>query len=206
MSPNPDVSDFDTLRPASDLCSHSAVIGLSRPRQPKRALVQALGLALLGQVSSVAWAALSAPLPSGGQVVAGQAQISQRGQVLTVQQSSAQLITDWRSFNIGAGHSVEFLQPSRNAVALNRVLGNEVSTIQGALKANGQVFLLNPNGVLFTPSAQVNVGALVASTLNLDNQDFLAGRYRFEGSSSQAIINQGSIQSATGGSLSLIHI
>ncbi|WIV96065.1 MBG domain-containing protein [Kinneretia aquatilis] len=204
MSPNPDVSDFDTLRPASDLCSHSPVAGLSRPRQPKRALVQALGLALLGQVSSVAWAALSAPLPSGGQVVAGQAQISQRGQVLTVQQSSAQLITDWRSFNIGAGHSVEFLQPSRNAVALNRVLGNEVSTIQGALKANGQVFLLNPNGVLFTPSAQVNVGALVASTLNLDNQDFLAGRYRFEGSSSQAIINQGSIQSATGGSVALI--
>ncbi|PND36431.1 hypothetical protein C1O66_22350 [Paucibacter aquatile] len=203
MSLIPVVSTHDMKCPPSQ-GRHAPMLRPNCPPVACRALVRALSLALLGPASGVAWAALSAPLPSGGQVVAGQAQISQRGQVLTVQQSSAQLITDWRSFNIGAGHSVEFLQPSRNAVALNRVLGNEVSTIQGALKANGQVFLLNPNGVLFTPSAQVNVGALVASTLNLDNQDFLAGRYRFEGSNSQAIVNQGLIQAAQGGSVALI--
>lgn len=204
MSPFTAVSDHETHRQTSQLLRRAPALRPSSPPNPARTLVRALSLALLGQASGMTWAALSAPLPSGGQVVAGQAQISQRGQVLTVQQSSAQLITDWRSFNIGAGHSVEFLQPSSSAVALNRVLGNEVSTIQGALKANGQVFLLNPNGVLFTPSAQVNVGALVASTLNLENQDFLAGRYRFLGSSSSAVVNQGVIQSAAGGSVALI--
>ncbi|MCV2349200.1 MBG domain-containing protein [Paucibacter sp. Y2R2-4] len=146
----------------------------------------------------------SASLPSGAQVVAGQAQISRVGNVLTVQQNSALLATDWRSFNIGAGHTVNFVQPSSSSVALNRVIGNEVSRIQGALNANGQVFLLNPNGVLFTPTAQVNVGALVASTLQLDTPDFLAGRYHFRGNSGNAIINQGRISAAPGGAVALI--
>ncbi|MCV2357578.1 filamentous hemagglutinin N-terminal domain-containing protein [Paucibacter sp. TC2R-5] len=151
-----------------------------------------------------AQAARAAQLPTGAQVVAGQAQISAQGNVLTVQQNSALLATDWRSFSIGAGHTVNFVQPSSTSVALNRVVGNEVSRIQGALNANGQVFLLNPNGVLFTPTAQVNVGALVASTLRLDNQDFLAGRYRFSGDSGNAIINQGQITAASGGAVALI--
>ncbi|MBT9491676.1 MAG: filamentous hemagglutinin N-terminal domain-containing protein [Paucibacter sp.] len=145
-----------------------------------------------------------ANLPSGAQVVAGQAQIRTQGNVLTVQQGSALLATDWRSFSIGTGHTVNFVQPSSTSVALNRVVGNEVSRIQGALNANGQVFLLNPNGVLFSPTAQVNVGALVASTLKLDNSDFLAGRYRFAGESSNAVINQGQIQAASGGTVALI--
>ena len=94
---------------------------------------------------------------------------------------------DWQSFSIGKGNTVNFVQPSASAVALNRVLGSDVSVIQGALNANGQVFLINPNGVLFSPSAQVNVGSLVASTLSISNADFMAGNYRFEGSSSNAI-------------------
>ncbi|MCV2368754.1 MBG domain-containing protein [Roseateles oligotrophus] len=146
----------------------------------------------------------AANLPSGAQVVAGQAQVHSAGNVLTVQQSSTLLATNWQSFNIGAGHTVNFVQPSANSVALNRVVGNEVSRIQGALNANGQVFLLNPNGVLFTPTAQVNVGSLVASTLKLDNNDFLAGRYHFAGESSNAIINQGRISAASGGAVALI--
>jgi filamentous hemagglutinin family protein len=109
------------------------------------------------------------------------------------------MAANWQSFSIGAGHTVNFVQPSSSAVALNRVLGSDVSVIQGALNANGQVFLINPNGVLFTPTAQVNVGGIVASTLNLSNEDFLAGRYRFSGDSTASVINQGNIQTAPGG-------
>jgi filamentous hemagglutinin family protein len=143
-------------------------------------------------------------LPTGGQVVAGSGQISQSGTQLTINQGSDRLVTNWQSFNIGAGHSVQFNQPSASAVALNRVLGADVSSIQGALRANGQVFLLNPNGVVFSPTAQVNVGGLVASTLKLSDEDFMAGRYQLSGSSTQAIINQGKIETTQGGHVALV--
>ncbi len=160
---------------------------------------------------------LPAPLPTGASVVAGQASIAQAGRVMTITQTTPKLATNWQSFNIGAGHSVNFVQPSASAVALNRVTGADVSTIQGALNANGQVFLVNPNGVLFTPTAQVNVGSLVASTLNLSNDDFLKGNYRFvadpanPGFANSAIVNQGQIvvvgdgaAGGTGGTVALL--
>lgn len=143
-------------------------------------------------------------LPSGAQTVAGVASVSQSGTTLTVTQSTARAVTNWQSFNIGAGHTVNFVQPSASAVSLNRVIGNDVSVIQGALNANGHVFLLNPNGVLFTSSAQVNVGGIVASTLSMKTEDFMAGRYTFEGAGSGTIVNQGKITAAKGGMVGLI--
>lgn len=156
----------------------------------------------------LAGAAWGAALPTGGSITAGSGNIAQNANVLTINQTSNKLAIDWQSFSIGQGNRVNFIQPSASAVALNRVTGSDVSVIQGALSANGQVFLINPNGVLFTPTAQVNVGGLVASTLNLQNEDFLAGNYRFAGGSSNAIINQGNIvatgDNGTGGSIALI--
>ena len=146
----------------------------------------------------------AAPLPEGGQVAAGSGSISRQGQTLTVQQTSARLALDWQSFSVGAGHTVQFVQPSAQSVALNRVLGSEVSVLQGRLQANGQVFLLNPNGILFTPGAQVQVGGLLASTLNLDTADFMDGRYALSGNSTQSVVNQGLLQAATGGSVALV--
>ncbi|WP_313056004.1 YDG domain-containing protein [Pseudomonas lopnurensis] len=148
--------------------------------------------------------ALAADLPTGGVVVGGAGSIGQNGNAMTIQQDSSKLAIDWNSFDIGKGHSVTFNQPGRDAVALNRVLGSDVSVIQGAINANGQVFLVNPNGVLFTPDAQVNVGGLVASTLAISTSDFMAGNYRFAGDSSNAIVNQGNITTAPGGSIALI--
>lgn len=146
--------------------------------------------------------AMAAELPTGGNVVAGTGQISQSGTTLTVNQGSSNLVINWNSFSVGAGHTVNFVQPSAQAAAFNRVVGSDVSVIQGAINANGKVFLVNPNGVLFTPGAQVNVGSMVASTLNMSTADFMAGNYRFEGTSSNAIVNQGNITavgSGTGG-------
>jgi filamentous hemagglutinin family protein len=152
--------------------------------------------------------AQAADLPTGGTIVGGSGSIVTSGRTLTVTQSSQRLATDWQSFNIGAGNTVNFVQPSAQAVALNRVLGPDVSVIQGALNANGQVFLVNPHGVLFTPTAQVNVGGIVASTLQLRKEDFMAGNYRFSGSSANAIVNRGHITAtgdgAQGGSVALI--
>lgn len=162
------------------------------------AVLAALGLGALSpaQAQSV--------LPTGGHVVAGSGSIATAGSTMTVTQSTARMAVDWQSFSIGSGNTVNFVQPSASAVALNRVLGSDVSVIQGALNANGQVFLVNPNGVLFTPTAQVNAGALVASTLNLSNSDFMAGNYRFAGDSSNAIVNQGNLTAAPGGTVALI--
>ncbi|KAG0736851.1 hypothetical protein G6F24_018183 [Rhizopus arrhizus] len=97
---------------------------------------------------------------------------------MTINQQTGKMAVDWQSFSIGKGNSGTINQPGRDSVALNRVLGPDVSVIQGALNANGQVFLVNPNGVVFTPTAQVNVGGIVASTLNISTQDFLAGNYK----------------------------
>jgi len=158
--------------------------------------VAAAGLALLATLA--AGGAQAQTLPTGGRVAAGTGSLSQSGSTLTVNQSSSRLAVDWQTFSVGQGATVNFVQPSSTAVALNRVLGADVSVIQGAVKANGQLFLLNPNGVLFTPTAQVNAGAIVASTLQMGTEDFMAGRYRLSGSSLAPVVNQGSL-AATGG-------
>jgi filamentous hemagglutinin family protein len=142
-------------------------------------------------------------LPSGGQIVVGGGQISSSAGQMLIQQTTQRLGIDWQSFNIGSGARVEFRQPGADAVALNRVLGNDASRIFGQLSSNGQVFLVNPNGVLFAPGAQVDVGGLVASTLDLSQPDFAAGQYRFAGASSGAVANQGRIGASAGGYVAL---
>jgi len=115
------------------------------------ALANAVTLALACALSPAVFAQNTNALPTGGSIVGGTGSIGQNGNTLTVTQTSAKLATNWQSFSIGAGNTVNFVQPNSSSVALNRVLGNDVSIIQGAINANGQVFLINPNGVLFTP-------------------------------------------------------
>ena len=165
---------------------------------------QSLSLVIGVGAGAFASVASAGALPTGGSVVAGNGSIHQNGKDMAIHQGSDKLAIDWQSFSIGKGNTVQFFQPSASAVALNRVLGSDVSVIQGALKANGQVFLINPNGVLFTPTAQVDVGGLVASTLNMTTEDFLAGNYQFKGDSAGSVINQGNINAAEGGTIALI--
>ncbi|SER02284.1 filamentous hemagglutinin family N-terminal domain-containing protein [Pseudomonas cuatrocienegasensis] len=150
--------------------------------------------------------ALAADLPSGGQVVSGSGAISTpTAKQMVIDQASNKLAIDWQSFDIAAGNKVSFQQPGRDAIALNRVLGSDGSQIMGQLDANGRVFLINPNGVLFGAGASVNVGGLVASTLDISNSDFEAGNYRFKGDGSNArVINKGQITAADGGSVALL--
>ena len=142
--------------------------------------------------------------PNGGQVVAGSASISQSGSTTNVNQSSQSTIINWQSFSIAPKETVNFNQPNSAAVALNRVVGNETSIIAGALNANGQVFIVNSAGVLFGKGAQVNVGGLVASTLDISNADFMAGNYTFSGTSGASVINRGNIHAGPGGYVALL--
>ncbi|BAV73791.1 adhesive protein CupB5 [Pseudomonas chlororaphis subsp. aurantiaca] len=123
---------------------------------------------------------------------------------MTVEQQSNKLITHWNDFSVAGDESVSFHQPGSQSVALNRVVGTQGSDIQGRINANGQVFLINPNGVVFGKSAQVNVGGLVASTQNISDKDFLDGTYRFTGDSSAAVSNAGQITASEGGSVALL--
>ena len=146
----------------------------------------------------------SADLPTQGKIVAGSGSIHTQGQAMTINQSTSKMVTDWGSFSIGAGNTVNIVQPDSSAISLNRVVGSDVSSIQGALQANGKVFLINPNGVIFTKTSQVNVGGLVASTLNMATDDFMSGRFTFAGNSLAAITNEGNIVAVDDGKGALI--
>jgi filamentous hemagglutinin family protein len=137
-------------------------------------------------------------LPVGGVVTAGGATINSGASTTTVNQSTQNAIINWQSFNVAAGQTVQFVQPNANAVALNRVVGANPSAILGNLSANGKVFLVNPNGILFGPGASVNVGGLVASTLNISDSNFMSGNYKFENAGAGSVLNQGTINAAGG--------
>lgn len=145
-------------------------------------------------------------LPSGETLVSGQADIAraENGKTLSINQHSDKLIANWQDFDVAGGERVSFHQPTAMSIALNRVIGNNGSRIDGQIDANGRVFLVNPNGVLFGSGARVDVGGLVASTQNLADADFLAGRYRFSGTSTQAVANHGTLTAADGGGIALL--
>ena len=175
----------------TDATSQSTHAWLTRTRQLCSSVILIWCLSILG---------LRNPLanPTGGHVVIpGSATIRQSGAArLEVLQHHDKAIIDWRSFSIGSGEHTHFSQPSSSSVALNRVNGPDVSAINGQLTANGGIFLVNPNGILFGPGAEVNVGNLVATTADISNKNFLAGRYQFDRPSenlSASVVNQGRI-------------
>ncbi|WP_010089919.1 beta strand repeat-containing protein [Burkholderia ubonensis] len=164
-------------------------------------------LVAAGAVSLLGLAALPAhALPTGQAVVAGHADIatSADGKTMSINQHSDKLITNWQDFGVAGGERVSFQQPGSSSIALNRVIGTRGSQIDGRIDANGKVFLVNPNGVMFGAGSQVNVGSLVASTQNLSDADFLAGNYRFAGTSAASVINAGNITAADGGGVALL--
>ena len=158
-----------------------------------------------GSILVLCSAGALAELPTGGQVTAGSGQINTPSNGhMVINQNSNKMVIDWTSYSIGNGNSVQYIQPSADAIALNRVLGGDPSIIRGTISANGRVVLLNPNGILFGPTSKVEVASLLASTLNMSNEDFMAGNFNLTGNSTNSVINQGSIKAADGGFVALI--
>jgi filamentous hemagglutinin family protein len=142
--------------------------------------------------------------PTGQQVVAGQATFSQQGNVFSITNTPGTII-NWQGFSINAGEVTRFIQQSSDSAVLNRIVGQDPSRILGALQSNGKVFVINPNGILFGRDSRVDVNGLVASTLNLSNADFLAGKKNFTaGAVAGEVRNEGAITTPAGGQVFLV--
>lgn len=152
--------------------------------------------------------ALAAALPGDGQVVGGHATIQHTNpSTLDIHQSTDKAIINWQSFSIGQHESVRFAQPSVNSIALNRVIGVDPSVILGQLQANGRIFLINPNGILFGAGAQINVGGLLATTFQIRDEDFMAGHFLFAQDplkGLRSVINHGTIRVSDHGFVFLV--
>jgi len=141
-------------------------------------------------------------LPTGGTVVKGAATIEQSGASQVITQTSQKAIINWQDFSVGADGSVNFVQPNASAIVLNRVIGSSRSNIYGKLTANGQVFIVNPNGVYFGAGSSVDVGGLLATTLDIGDDDFMNGNYLFtrgESAAVQQVINEGLLKARDSG-------
>lgn len=166
------------------------MVSVKRTLHNSTALTSA-SLALLLMAS----AAIANPLD--GQVVAGDATISTPDpSTLQINQHSQNVVLEWGSFNIDAGETTTFVQPNVDAWALNRVVGSQdPSVIAGTLNANGNVAIVNPDGIVFSHGAQVDVGGLLATTADTDNDAFMRGELSFNlpGNPGASVINEGTV-------------
>ncbi len=162
-----------------------------------------IGTLVVSAFTSTFPAQASTNLPSGGTVTAGTATINNTdANHQTITQTSNKAVINWNTFSIGSVATVNFIQPASSSVILNRVTGGSSSSILGTLSANGQVFLVNPQGIYFGANASVDVAGLVATTLNISDTDFLNGNYIFNRDPSAPlsaeIVNQGRITVGAG--------
>ncbi|MDO8810797.1 MAG: filamentous hemagglutinin N-terminal domain-containing protein, partial [Gallionella sp.] len=170
-----------------------------------RPVIHTLLATLLAGFYGNAWALDNNALPTNGNIVAGGGAIAQTGANMSVTQATQNMVVTWGSFNIGADAHVNYAQPNSSAVALNRVTGSDISQIFGQLTANGKVFLINSSGVLFGTNAKVDVGGLVASTLDISNENFMSGNYTFSnGGNAGSVVNLGTLTAAQGGYIALL--
>ena len=174
---------------------------LAKPLLSKPRLIITWALLALG-------ASPAAAGPEGGTVVGGSATIQGAGTpAVIVNQASSSAVINWNTFNIRANESVRFNQPSSSSVVLNRVTGGQgPSEIMGTLTANGRVFLINRDGILFGPGSVVNTAGFLATTHDIKDADFMAGRYNFNipGRPDASIVNQGRITATSGGFAALV--
>ncbi len=146
--------------------------------------------------------------PIDGVVSGGSANISSNGSTLTVTQQSNKAVIDWRGFDIAHGETTNFVQPSASSMTLNRVNSNSPSFINGNLNANGNLILVNPNGVWFGGNARVDVNSLIATTAGISNDAFMNsdGKLNFDiaGNPDAAVVNNGLITAKEAGLVGLV--
>ena len=165
---------------------------------------RSFALTLLASSALMAPPARAVELPTGGQLAAGSASIATpTASAMTITQTSDRAVIDWQSFSLGAGGRIDIAQPGSGSALLNRVTGSTTSTIAGQIHANGQVFLVNPNGILITATGSVSAAGFVASSLNLSDSQFMTGDITVTGRGG-SVANQGSISIVKGGYAALI--
>lgn len=139
-------------------------------------------------------------LPKHQETVSGTVTFTTTADKMTIDQTTPTTQINWESFDIGKNKEVEFKQPDENSVAYNRVIGGNASQIQGKLKANGKVYLANPNGVIITKEAEINVAGLFATTKDLEqisekgNGNSNSYQFTRKTKEGQVVKNQGKIK------------
>ena len=184
-----------------------AETGISQPRGKARFAAGIFAAAIsVSFLASSFFASSAHANPSGGTVTSGSANIVTSGNLLDINQSTQRAVIDWRSFNIAPSETTKFNQPSSSSVTLNRINDPDPSQILGTLTANGDIILINPNGVFFGKGSQVDVNGLIATTANIKNSDFMAGNMNFgiPGNPNAAIINEGTITAKDAGMVGLV--
>ncbi|MBI2989004.1 MAG: filamentous hemagglutinin N-terminal domain-containing protein, partial [Deltaproteobacteria bacterium] len=165
-------------------------------------------LALTLAVALTFYPVLVRALPIDGKVVGGSANITQpNSTTLNINQATNKAIINWQGFSINVNELVKFNQPGAASSVLNRVTGVDPSSIFGRLIANGRVFIVNPAGIFFGPSAVVDVSGLFASTFNIKDSDFMAGKYSFSQDPAKNlayVINKGEIKVSSDGFVFLV--
>jgi filamentous hemagglutinin family protein len=163
-----------------------------------------LALNVIGAAVASCFGATALAAGTGGQFVNGTGSITTQGNLQTII-NSPNAIINWQTFSSGTSEFIRFNQQSASSAVLNRVIGADPSVLLGTLQSNGRVFIINPNGILFGASSVVDVNGLVASTLNITDADFKAGKLNFvDAGAAGAVVNQGSIRTPAGGSVYLI--
>ncbi|MGZ8160291.1 MAG: two-partner secretion domain-containing protein [Methylobacter sp.] len=164
-------------------------------------LRRALNLAILAAL----YPSFSYANPDGAQIVSGQVSIDTATPGVTTVTNSPNAIINWQNFSVAQNELTQFIQQNSQSAVLNRIIGQNPSEILGQLTSNGKVFLINPNGIVFGANSTVDTQGLIASSLNLSDQDFLTGNYHFiAGSSAGNIVNEGIIRAGKDGNIILI--
>ena len=169
--------------------------------------VRALKLGTCVGVGALTVASIAFANPQGGEVVSGQATISTPNAATTqIVQESDKAVVNWQSFNIQSHESTVFIQPNASSVTLNRIFDNNPSVIAGLLTSNGRLILINRNGMVFENGASVNAAGLIATTADMNNDAFMAGRYEFDtpGNPNAQISNAGTITAEQGGVVAFV--
>ncbi|HHF5032579.1 TPA: filamentous hemagglutinin N-terminal domain-containing protein, partial [Haemophilus influenzae] len=189
-------------------CDHSTEKGSEKPVRTKvrhLALKPLSAILLSLGVTSIPQSVLASGL-QGMDVVHGTATMQVDGNK-TIIRNSVDAIINWKQFNINQNEMVQFLQENNNSAVFNRVTSNQISQLKGILDSNGQVFLINPNGVAIGKNAIINTNGFTASTLDISNENIKARNFTFEQTKDKAlaeIVNHGLITVGKDGSVNLI--
>ena len=169
-----------------------------RWRNKKRQEVSCCLMVLLSGMVLLGGGGIAEAGPTGGQITGGAGSINYGGATTTINQKSQVITINWQTFSTARNETVDFNQPGSSSLAINYVVGGVPSVLQGALNADGRVYILNSAGITFTGTSHVNVGALLATTaMTIDGDP--TKKIDVKGSGAGQVINQGSIQVSNGG-------
>ena len=181
------------------LAANPLILSIHSPRQSSRTLRSIIAWRMLLAAGLVTPVVVRAN-PTGGVVAAGSATITATNPAtVVVTQASNRAIINWSDFSISSGEITKFIQPSAASATLNRVIGSNPSALLGGLQSNGQVYLINPNGIVVGQGARIDAGGFTASTLDTSDAGFLAGKDMvLSGQSGAAVANLGAIDASQG--------